>query len=99
MATDYQPEPIPTDQVELPAGLDDLVEQLASNAHDVWARQRIGDGWTHGTKRDDDLKQHPGLVPYDDLSESEKDYDRIMAVETLKAISALGYRIAPDPTD
>lgn len=99
MATDYRPEPIITDEVELPAGLDALVEDLASNAHDIWARQRIGEGWTHGPKRNDDLKQHPGLVPYDDLSESEKDYDRIMAVETLKAISALGYRIVPHAND
>ncbi len=93
MSSEYHPEPIVTEGVDLPAGLDDLVEQLAANAHDIWAKQRMADGWTHGPKRDDDRMEHPGLVPYDELSESEKHYDRIMAVETLKAISALGYRV------
>ena len=96
MPTEYNPDPIDTDGVDLPVGLDDLVEELAANAHDIWARQRMSDGWTHGPKRDDDRKQHPGLVPYAELSESEKEYDRIMAVETLKAISALGYRVTPN---
>jgi hypothetical protein len=81
--------------VRLPAPLEALIERLAENNHDVWARQRLADGWTHGPARDDAGKRHPGLVPYGELPESEKEYDRRTVIETLKAIVALGYRIEP----
>ncbi len=70
-----------------------MVEKLAENAHDVWATQRFSEGWTLGPNRDDRKRQHPGLVPYAKLPESEKEYDRKTATETLKAIMALGFRI------
>jgi hypothetical protein len=89
----YQPTPIDTAEVELPLSLQRLVEALSENNHNVWARGRIGDGWTWGPQRDDAKKRHPCLVPYADLPESEKQYDRNTVVETLKAIVALGYRI------
>ena len=66
-----------------------------SVAHAVWARQRLLDGWKYGPERSDARKEHPGLVPYDQLTEVEKQYDRNAALETLKAILALGYRIEP----
>jgi len=90
----YIPRPIDTTRVRLPAELTELLETLAGNAHDNWATQRLADGWTHGPHRDDVQKRHPCLVPYRDLPESEKRYDRAAAGETLKAILALGYRIA-----
>ena len=65
----------------------------AENAHDLWGRRRISEGWTYGPKRDDDAKTHPDLVPYADLIESEKDYDRQTAMETLKLIVAMGYSL------
>ncbi|WP_339613579.1 RyR domain-containing protein [uncultured Rubinisphaera sp.] len=89
----YTPDPIDTSHIKLPTETLDLLEQLAANNHDVWARQRIQDGWTYGPKRDDDKKANPCLVPYNDLPESEKEYDRNTANEVLKAIVALGYRI------
>ncbi|HLW68103.1 MAG TPA: RyR domain-containing protein [Gemmataceae bacterium] len=89
----YVPQPIDTSQVQVPPSLVDLTEQLAENAHDVWARQRLSDGWTWGPQRDDKAKHHPCLIPYADLPDSEKQYDRQTAMETLKAIMALGYRI------
>ena len=70
-----------------------LTELLAENAHDIWARQRMSEDWTYGPKRDDAAKKHPELVPYSKLPDSEKEYDRNAAMETLKAIIALGYRI------
>jgi ryanodine receptor 2 len=91
----YEPRPIPTDAVEVPESLLRLLERLAENAHEVWARQRLRDGWTFGPVRDDAKKHHPCLVPYDELPESEKEYDRATALETLRAILALGYRIEP----
>lgn len=89
----YQPEPIDTSEVELPEQLRDLTERLAEHNHDVWARRRIRDGWTYGPQRDDEAKEHPDLLPYDELPEEEKEYDRETAVEVLKAIQAEGYRI------
>jgi hypothetical protein len=98
MANDYEPQPIDTSAVELPADLLELTERLAENTHEVWARQRIADGWTHGPERDDAQKHHPCLVPYAELSEGEKQYDRNTALETLKMILALGYEIRKRPT-
>ena len=89
----YQPKPIETGHVQLPDSISTLIERLAENNHDIWAQQRMRDGWTYGPQRDDAKKQHPDLVPYDQLPESEKEYDRKMAAGTIKAILALGYRI------
>jgi ryanodine receptor 2 len=89
----YQPSPIDTSHVVLPSSLEPLVERLAEHNHDVWAKQRINEGWKWGSKRDDQSKHHPDLVPYADLSDGEKQYDRNSVLETLKAIKALGYRI------
>lgn len=89
----YVPRPVVTDGIELPPELGELIERLAASNHDNWALQRMSDGWTFGPKRDDDLKTHPGLVEYGELSEVEKEYDRITVIETIKAIVALGYEI------
>ena len=89
----YQPSPIDTTGIELPADIVQLTECLAENTHDLWAAQRFTDGWRYGFERDDLSKQHPCLVSYCDLPESEKAYDRKIAMETLKTIVALGYVI------
>ena len=94
----YTPKPISSQGVALPPELDALVEKLAENNHDHWARQRIMDGWTYGPQRDDARKTHPDLVPYIDVPEGEKEYDRTSVVETLKAILTLGYEIVPSHT-
>ena len=89
----YVPRPIDTADVQLPAELDRLVEQLAVNVHEAWARLRVEQGWTLGNERSDSRKTHPSLVPYSVLPETERELDRRTAAETLKAILALGYRI------
>jgi len=89
----YQPRPIDTSTVRLPQELSELGESLAKNAHDVWAVQRLSEGWVYGPVRDSAKKEHPCLVPYEDLPESEKEMDRVMVAETLKCIVALGHRI------
>jgi hypothetical protein len=89
----YVPRPIDTTKVVLPAEVLALVERLAENTHDTWALRRLAEGWTYGPRRDDDRKQHPGLIPYTELSEGEKEYDRATAMQALKAVVALGYRI------
>ena len=89
----YTPKPVDTTSVDLPDELMQLTEKIASNVHDVWAVGRINQGWTYGAVRNDELKQTPCLVPYDALADSEKEYDRNTALETLKLIIALGYKI------
>lgn len=91
----YQPQPIDTGGVLLPAELQELTERLSENAHDVWAAQRMSQGWRLGIQRDDVHRLHPCLVAYSELTEAEKDYDRQVVLQTLKAILALGYRILP----
>ena len=89
----YKPEPIDTTGVKLSQDIIELTELLAKNAHDIWARQRLAEGWRYGPERSDTRREHPSLLPYEELTESEKEYDRNAAIETLKAIIALGYRI------
>ena len=85
----YIPNPVNTTDVALPDELQELVEEMAKNVHEVWAQKRISQGWTYGPERNDELKHHPCLVPYEELSEIEKAYDR----ETLKLIIKLGFKI------
>ena len=90
----YIPCPIDTEDIKIPEDLKRLVEEMAKNVHEVWAQTRIEQGWTYGAERNDELKQHPCLVPYEDLSEEEKEYDRNTSVETLKLILKLGFKIS-----
>ena len=90
---DYIPQPIDTTGVELPQELMDLAEEMAKNVHEVWSAGRMADGWKYGAKRDDAEKTHPCLVPYEELPESEKEYDRKTAIGTLKFILAKGFSI------
>lgn len=89
----YQPNPKNLDDIVLPEELVSLTEQIAENVHEVWAASRVAEGWTYGPLRDDEKKQTPCLVPYADLPEEEKAYDRNTAMQTLKLIVALGYDI------
>lgn len=90
----YNPQPIDTTGVELPKELEQLVEEMSKNVHDVWAETRIQQGWTYGEQRNDELKTHPCLVPYEELPEKEKDYDRNTSIGTLKLIMKLGFKIS-----
>ena len=89
----YIPHPKNTRNVTLPDEVMALAEQLARNTHEVWAAQRLKDGWVWGPARDDAKKQHPCLVPYEELPEEEKDYDRHTALETLRLIRSMGFEI------
>ena len=91
----YVPQPIDTNSVELPKELNPLVEQMAKNVHEVWAKTRMGQGWAYGVERNDAEKKHPCLVPYEQLSEEEKVYDRNTSIETLKFILKSGFDITP----
>ena len=87
----YIPKPIDLSDVELTEDLNELREAIAENAHEIWAENRQKEGWTYGPVRNDDLKQNPDMVPYSKLPESEKEYDREMAMKTIKLLLKLGY--------
>ena len=93
MKESYVPQPMDTSDVRLPEELMPLIEQIAKNVHEVWAQSRMDQGWTYGVERNDALKQHPCLIPYEELPDVEKAYDRDTAVGTLKLISKLGFKI------
>ena len=90
----YVPEMIDTSGVELSEDLKQLIEQISKNVHEVWAHNRIEQGWKYGPVRNDALKTHPCLVPYEELSDEEKEYDRNTCTQTLKLIVKLGYKIS-----
>lgn len=92
----YIPKPIDTSDVVLTEDLLALTEKLAENTHDVWAAGRAAEGWTYGDKKDTDKKKTPCMVAYGELPESEKEYDRNTALETLRLIIKLGYKIVKE---
>ncbi|MBR5013792.1 MAG: Ryanodine receptor Ryr [Bacteroidales bacterium] len=96
MKKNYIPHPMDTRDIQLPEDLTPLIEQMAKNVHEVWAQSRMEQGWTYGEERNDALKHHPCLVPYEELPEIEKAYDRDTALGTLKLISKLGFRITKE---
>ena len=90
---EYIPKPIELSDVELNEDLNELREAIAENAHEVWALERQAQGWTYGPQRDDAKKHNPCMVKYSQLPESEKKFDREMAINTLKLVKKLGYDI------
>lgn len=92
----YNPQPEDITDVVLPDELEPLIEKIAKNVHDVWAQNRIADGWVYGSQRNDSFKHHPCLVPYEELSEEEKSYDRATAIGTLKLVCKFGYRLVKE---
>ena len=92
---EYVPHPINVDNIPLAGDLEELEEAIAENAHDVWAKARMEEGWVYGKERDDERKEHPDLVPYTytALPDSEKEYDRQMAFNTIKLVKKLGFDI------
>lgn len=89
----YEPQPIDLSDVTINEDLHELQEAIAENVHEVWAMNRRNEGWTYGPRRDDKLKQTPDMVPYSELTEQEKHYDRVLAENTIKLLKKLGYEI------
>ena len=92
----YRPSPADLSGIELDKTLLELTEKIAENVHENWAQGRLDEGWVYGEVRDDAKKQTPCLVPYDELPENEKEFDRRTAMQTLKLIVSLGYKIEKD---
>ncbi len=90
----YIPAPVNTGDITLDSGVLNLIEKIAENVHEVWALGRKNEGWVYGETKDSEAKTTPCLVPYDELPESEKEYDRATATETIKLIKKFGYYIS-----
>ena len=93
---EYITTPVDTQSIQIPEELKYLAEEMSKNVHEVWAQTRIAQGWTYGEERNDTEKKHPCLVPYEELSEEEKEYDRNTSIETIKLILKLGFKITRD---
>ena len=89
----YTPNPIDTSKVTLTTEIVELTEILAKNVHEIWSETRMKEGWVYGPERNDSKKENPCIVPYNNLPESEKEYDRKAAMQTIKTIVALGFNI------
>lgn len=92
-SNNYIPHPVDLTSVELPQELMNLAEEIAKNVHEVWSQNRMNEGWVYGTVRDDAKRETPCLVPYEELPEEEKAYDRNTAFSTLRLIVSLGFDI------
>ncbi len=93
MNENWQPQCIDLSGVTLPDELSQLIELLAENVHNTWAAERLREGWTYAPTRNNQRKQTPLLVPYRQLPESEKDYDRNTVLETIRGIQYYGFEI------
>lgn len=89
----YTPNPLNTSGIHLSESINEIIELLAKNTHDNWAAKRISEGWRYGSRRDEIRKEHPCLVEYEELPESEKELDRIAVREVIRTILILGYQI------
>ena len=89
----YIPTPIDTSHIQLSDDVSTVIELIAKNNHENWAKQRISEGWKYGRNRDDANKEHPDLIPYEELSDSEKEFDRKTTTEILKVLINFGFII------
>ncbi|MBK8807054.1 MAG: hypothetical protein IPO21_10555 [Bacteroidales bacterium] len=72
---------------------DDELEQLSKIEHERWSWQKRIDGFTYAPHRDDALKLHPCLLPYAEISEYEKDKDRVLTAKIPSILQILQLRL------
>ncbi len=90
---EYIPRPVDTSDVEVSDEILEIAELMARNTHEIWSKGRMDEGWVYGEKQDREQKTHPSLVPYDELSEEEKDFDRRTSLGALKFLLKMGFKI------
>ncbi|XP_062134846.1 ryanodine receptor isoform X8 [Drosophila sulfurigaster albostrigata] len=94
-ANGYKPAPLDLSAVTLTPKLEELVDQLAENTHNLWARERIQQGWTYGLNEDSENHRSPHLVPYSKVDEAIKKANRDTASETVRTLLVYGYVLDP----
>lgn len=91
----YKPAPLDLSAVTLNPKMEELVDQLAENTHNLWAKERIQQGWTYGLEEDSDNLRSPHLVPYAKVDEAIKKANRDTASETVRTLLVYGYNLDP----
>ncbi|KAK5965079.1 hypothetical protein GCK32_008746 [Trichostrongylus colubriformis] len=93
----YKPQPLDTREIVLPEEMNPLIEALARNTHNVWAKEKIKRGWTFGLSEfvDATQKRSPHLVPYEEVDNRIKEANRESAAENLRALQLFGIFIEP----
>jgi hypothetical protein len=71
----------------------EMMEKLAEAAHNVWMEGKLRDGWQYGPVTDKEKKFHNCLVPYDQLSETDKESDRDLVRGIPRILKLAGYKI------
>lgn len=98
-STGYKPSPLDLTAVTLTPKMEELIDQLAENTHNLWAKERIGQGWTYGLNEDLDMKRSPHLVPYLKVDEAIKKANRDTASETVRTLLVYGYMLDPPTSE
>lgn len=75
---------------------DAMMEKLAEAAHMVWMEGKLRDGWKYGPVTDKEKKIHSCLVPYDQLTEPDRESDRDMVRGIPRILAAAGYKIVKE---
>jgi hypothetical protein len=75
---------------------DEEVEPLAIKEHDRWMQEKLDQGWTYGTVKDEVQRTHPSLVPWEELTEEDKDRDRDPVRDVPRMLAEAGFRIVRD---
>lgn len=94
-ANGYKPAPLDLSAITLNVKMEELVDQLSENTHNLWAKERIQQGWTYGLNEDPDMFRSPHLVPYGKVDEAIKKANRDTASETVRTLLVYGYVIDP----
>uniref|UniRef100_A0A8C3VA48 Ryanodine receptor 1 n=1 Tax=Catharus ustulatus TaxID=91951 RepID=A0A8C3VA48_CATUS len=99
MSNGYKPAPLDLSHVRLTPAQLTLVDRLAENGHNVWARDRVQQGWTYSTTQDIKNKRNPRLVPYNLLDEGTKATNRESLCQAVRTLLGYGYNIEPPDQD
>uniref|UniRef100_A0A8C3MPL3 Uncharacterized protein n=1 Tax=Geospiza parvula TaxID=87175 RepID=A0A8C3MPL3_GEOPR len=93
----YKPAPMDLSFIKLTPSQEAMVDKLAENAHNVWARDRIRQGWTYGIQQDVKNRRNPRLVPYALLDDRTKKSNKDSLREAVRTLLGYGYNLeAPD---
>ncbi|KAK1794494.1 hypothetical protein P4O66_011363, partial [Electrophorus voltai] len=97
LTSGYKPSPMDLSHIKLASTQEAMVDKLAENAHNVWARDRIRQGWTYGIQQDVKNKRNPRLVPYALLDDRTKKSNKDSLREAVRTLLGYGYNLeAPD---
>lgn len=99
MSNGYKPAPLDLSGIELTGRVEELIELLAENTHNVWSSERISQGWTYAVSDDPLNRRSPHLVPYSFVDPLIKKANMDTAADTVRTLLAYGYLLDPPTGD